>query len=174
LTGDPVVLNRKRSPSLHLHRAIRASTSIQAVYPDATIAIDGREVRCWDGGTTGNCRFDLALRDAPDRLTVASTLTYRGEARSTEVGSLAGWAMPLRRPWIILDHTIEILLRRLEECTLDNLDDAERQRLVLIHPDVSGVSMTDFGLSRERKLELIQNGQAAAREKLAGFSGERR
>ncbi len=172
LTGDAVVLDRERTPALHLHRAIRASTSIQAIFPDALIVAHGREIRCWDGGTTGNCRFDLALRAAPERLTIASTLTYCGAPRWTTVGPLRGWALFWSRPRAILGHTIEILLRRLETSALESLSDGERRQLLLVRPDVSGVATTDFGLSRSRKLELIRSGRAAAREALDGLSRE--
>jgi predicted acylesterase/phospholipase RssA len=162
LNGDELVLNRQRTPELGVHKGVRASTSIQGVYPDAEIVIAGSSIRCWDGGMTGNCRFDIAHRRGPAQATVASSLTYAGTPKWTELTPLAGWF----RPWArksVLSQSISILMRRLEDVMYDELSQEERKRFVLLRPDFGRVDMLDFGLSRQRKQELIDNGRAAVR-----------
>jgi predicted acylesterase/phospholipase RssA len=162
LNGDEIVLNRKKTPDLSLHKAVRASTSIQGVYPDAEIVISGSSIRCWDGGTTGNCRFDIAHREGPASITWASSLTYAGDPRWTELTFLGGWLTPWAR-LSILSHSISILMRRLEDVMYEKLTPDERSKFILLRPDVGKVDMLDFGLSRRGKRELIDNGRAAVR-----------
>jgi NTE family protein len=154
-TGDPVVFWRgnRTSAGVPIAKAVRASMSIQGFFCEPTIDIPDekgrvRSVRCWDGGSTGNCRFDLGLRYFPERPVIASSLTYRGEP------------IPIRRSllrnrrWLneVRDHTIDVLLRELEVALRDAMPEADK-RLLLLHPPLSGIKTFDFridGATRAR------------------------
>jgi predicted acylesterase/phospholipase RssA len=109
-TGTCLILNREQEPTMFLHHAVRASMSIQFVFDEFVLQVGGRSTTCWDGGTTGNCRFDLADRLYSGRPTVASTLTYRGEVVSTQTGILTWYLRPLK----VLNHSTSILLKSVE------------------------------------------------------------
>jgi predicted acylesterase/phospholipase RssA len=82
-SGGCLIINADKDGSMLVHRAVRASMSIQWAFREIDLEVDGRPYRCWDGGTTGNCRFDVANRIYPGRPTIASSLTYRGDIVET-------------------------------------------------------------------------------------------
>jgi predicted acylesterase/phospholipase RssA len=166
-TGTCLVLNRSTESSMFIHRAVRASMSIQWVFREIDIEVEGRPHRCWDGGTTGNCRFDIANRIYPGRPTIASSLTYRGdivETHSSYLGSLF-------RPYAVLNHTTSIMMRAVEQALREAIPPAERHNTVFVEPRLEygggRVETLDFGLDRESRKELVENGKLAMREKLS-------
>jgi predicted acylesterase/phospholipase RssA len=156
-TGNALVLNRATAPALHVHKAVRASISIQGIFRDIAIEFQGKEVRCWDGGTTGNCRFDIAALRNPDLDTIAVSLTYRGSVVSTDTGFLTAWKRPLR----IAGHSASILMRQLEELTNQHFRPTGKGQIRHVQPDLGDVGTLDFGLSVSKKKELFKNGRIA-------------
>jgi predicted acylesterase/phospholipase RssA len=164
LSGENILCNRERTPDLAIAKAVRASMSIQGVFRPVSLDMPGpngemNAVKCWDGGTTGNCRFDLPLATAPRRPVIASSLTYRGEAVDVDKGFL-------RSPWRLSrtrDHTISILMRENEQILLDSVDPGH-QKVLVIRPPLSGLSTFDLTIPTDRKAAAI----AAAREHALG------
>jgi predicted acylesterase/phospholipase RssA len=164
-TGDSIILNEKECAILEVHKAVRASASIQGWFKDVTIDVAGTNVRCWDGGTTGNCRFDVALKLSADRPVIASSLTYRGEPTPVDKGVLTSW----RRATRIREHSISILMRQLEQIAFDCLPIETRKNICIVKPDLAGTSTFDFSLDALRKEELFSNGEAATKDALKRF-----
>ncbi len=161
-SGDTVILNADTDPDVPLYRAVRASSSIQGLFRDITINVSGEPVRCWDGGTTGNCRFDIALRRDPTLPTIACTLTKVSKPTPPGASILAATKRPLR----ILVRSSEILMRQIEQITFELLSQEQRDRLVWVRPEFAGVGILDFSLSNQRKRDLIESGATAVRESL--------
>ena len=164
--GECLIINKKKDGSMFVHRAVRASMSIQWVFREIDLEVGGTPHRCWDGGTTGNCRFDLANRIYPGRPTVASSLTYRGdivETYSSYLGSII-------RPYNVLNHTISIMMRAVEQALQDAIPNDERLNTIFLAPrleySAGRVGTFDFRLKREYREELVENGRQAVREKL--------
>ena len=155
LTGSPLIFNKTTAPGLSIARAVRASMSIPLLFKQVTVEIpDGtggmRAVSCWDGGTTGNCRFDLAARELPSLPVIASSLTYRGEPVLTPRTSL-GFLLRIRDTY---DQAINCLLRQTEELLLEQF--AERQpRILLLRPPLSSISTFALDLSSDLKARAI-------------------
>ena len=165
-TGESLILNSQKEGTMYVHLAVRASMSIQWVFREITLDVGGKPHLCWDGGTTGNCRFDIANRLYPGRPTVASSLTYRGEIVTTH-SSLVGAVF---RPYRVLSHTTSIMMRVVEEALRDAIPDDQLQNTFFVEPrlEYTGgrVDTFDFGLRRRHREELVRNGRLAAREKL--------
>ena len=160
-TGTPRHLSPIQSPDTDVSRAVRASISIPVVFQDVTVTINGNEIRCWDGGTTGNCRFDLARQNDASRLTVASSVTYGGETRQ-----LTG-RFPLVRAVKAFNHMLDILLRRMEDTLAEALGPEVMKEVVIVRPKLAGVGTLDFRISRAKREMLARNGREAVREELA-------
>jgi predicted acylesterase/phospholipase RssA len=170
-TGDSLILNKHEEPGMFVHSAVRASMSIQCVFNEIELEVKGKPVLCWDGGTTGNCRFDLANRMRPERPTIASTLTYRGDVVSTRTGSLGFWL----RPFKVLNHSTAILMRSIEKTVWESLPDDVKRNIILVEPRLTGagpraINTYDFDLSTEHRRVLINNGREATRDALDRFA----
>ena len=122
---------------------------------------NGQPITCWDGGVTGNCRFDLSLRKYPDILTVASSVTYRGDPRALPNGFSTG----LIRSLLVADRSADFWLRRIEDLTEEMLGPAHANLLV-VRPDLAGVTTTSFGISRTERETLFENGRLAVADAL--------
>jgi NTE family protein len=164
--GTCLILNRSNVSSMFVHRAVRASMSIQWVFREIEIEVDKRPHRCWDGGTTGNCRFDIANRIYPGRPTIASSLTYRGDTVETHSSYLGS----LFRPYAVLNHTTSIMMRAVEQALREAIPESERDNTVFVEPSLEygagRVGTFDFGLSREFREQLVENGRLAMRDNL--------
>lgn len=161
-TGDALILNTDCDPLVPIHRAVRASSSIQGLFKDITINVSGKPVRCWDGGTTGNCRFDIALKRDPALPTIACTLTRVSDPMPPGASILASTKRPLR----ILVRTSEILMRQIEKITYEMLPKEQQDRVIWVSPEFAGVGLLDFSLSAEKKRALIESGASAVRDSL--------
>lgn len=166
-TGECLVLNRSSESSMFVHRAVRASMSIQWVFKEIDIEVTGRPRRCWDGGTTGNCRFDIANRIYPGRPTIASSLTYRGDVVETHSSYLGS----IFRPYVVFNHTTSIMMRAVEQALREAIPADERDNTIFVAPrleySAGRVGTLDFNLDREFREELVQNGKLATREILS-------
>ena len=164
--GECLVINSKEDGSMLVHRAVRASMSIQWVFREIDLTVRGTPHRCWDGGTTGNCRFDIANRIYPERPTVASSLTYRGEIVETHSSYLGS----IFRPYTVLNHTTSIMMRAVEQALREAIPAQERHNTIFLEPrleySAGRVGTFDFGLKREYREELVENGRQAVRENL--------
>jgi predicted acylesterase/phospholipase RssA len=161
-TGDSVELSRKDSPVVHVHRAVRASIAIQGAFRDIAIEVNGRRIRCWDGGSTGNCRFDLAYRMDKGLDTLGSSITYGGGVVQTDASILTAGVRPIK----LINQSAGILMRRLETILEDHFVPDGAGRIRIVRPGFGDVSTLDFGLKREKKKELFNNGRVAAAEAL--------
>jgi predicted acylesterase/phospholipase RssA len=167
-TGECLIINCGKDGSMFVHRAVRASMSIQWVFREIVLEVDGKPHRCWDGGSTGNCRFDVANRIYPGRPTIASSLTYRGEIVETHSSYLGS----VFRPYQVLSHTTSIMMRAVEQALREAMPAEERQNTTFLEPRLeysSGggrVETFDFNLKREYREELVENGRLVVREKL--------
>jgi predicted acylesterase/phospholipase RssA len=161
LTGNCLILNKENTPELHVHLAVRASISIQGVFREIPIEVQGKPVQCWDGGTTGNCRFDIAHNQSPACLTIASSLTYRGNPVPINGSSIFIW----KRPWQIMNHSISILMRQIEELVERNIGNIH-----IVRPPLGGVGTLDFGIGIEKKKELFRNGSIATAQVIEKLS----
>ena len=164
--GQCLILNRETEGSMQVHRAVRASMSIQWFFREIEIEVGGTPHVCWDGGTTGNCRFDVANRLYSGRPTVASSLTYRGEIVTTRSNIFGS---PLR-PYKVLSQTTSILMRAFEQALREAMPDDQVQNTIFVEPrleySAGRVDTYDFGLLRKHREELVENGRLAVREKL--------
>ena len=133
-TGNPVALGDGSLVS-----ALRASMSIPGVF--APVAIDGRLLI--DGGMANNVPVNLARELGADVLIVVD---LSGELLNRE---------QLTSPLGILNQTIGFQLQRNSDQQLGEL----RAGDVLIQPDLTGYSSTDFWLSQQ----MVEIGVAAAR-----------
>jgi predicted acylesterase/phospholipase RssA len=168
--GECLILNCDTEGSMFVHRAVRASMSIQWVFREITLEVEGKPRLCWDGGTTGNCRFDIANRLYPSRPTIASSLTYRGEVVTTHTGLLGATFRPIK----VLSHSMSIMMRAVEQAIREAIPASEAQNTIFIEPrleySAGRVDTFDFGLRRQYREELVENGRHAVREKLCSKS----
>lgn len=125
--------------------------------------IDGRDVSCWDGGTTGNCRFDLARLNDPSRLTVASSVTYGGAV--VKLDSFFGLVRAARA----FNHMLDVLLRRMEDCMSEALGPEIMKNVLMVRPDLGGVSTLDFRIGRSARARLARSGRTAMKEALEHY-----
>lgn len=161
LTGKSIVANRDVSKNTFVSSAVRASMSIQGVFREESMDLNGSTITCWDGGVTGNCRFDLSMREYPAILTVASSVTYRGDPRALPNGFATG---PIRA-LLIGDRSADFWLRRIEDLTEEMLGSA-RANLVVVRPDLAGVKTTSFGIGKTLRQTLFENGRLATGDAL--------
>ena len=163
--GDEVVINSDTDHSVPLYLAVRASSLVQGLFRDITIDISGEPIRCWDGGTTGNCRFDIALNRNPTLPTIACSLTSISESIPQDTSFLSA----IRRPMNIFIRTTEILTRQIEKITFDMLAEDQKKRLIFVRPGFGDVGVLDFSMSVQKKKGLIDSGAAAARGSLDAY-----
>jgi predicted acylesterase/phospholipase RssA len=166
--GESVVASPSTSPGTFVSAAVRASMSIQGIFLDESIDYNGVAIKCWDGGVTGNCRFDLSQQKYPELLTVASSVTYRGEVTTLPDSILTGAI----RPVLVLNRSADFWLRQIENLTQTLLGD-RMKNVLLVHADLDGVSTLDFQINDERKRKLIDNGRDRAATLLAAHYGAR-
>jgi len=164
-TGESIICNRTSTPSLSIAKAVRASMSVQGVFKEIQLDLPEpggkiRTVTCWDGGTTGNCRFDIAYRNNVPQPVIASSLTYRG----SPVQIRGGW---FRRATKIRDHSINIMLRQMESLIVENLSQPER--VLLIHPPLQGLSSAAFSIKNPRKAAAIEAACVHAKREIEVF-----
>jgi predicted acylesterase/phospholipase RssA len=164
MTGECLILNGERSAATFVSDAVRASMSIQGIFVPEPLDYGGRRVMCWDGGATGNCRFDVARRMGGD-LTVASSVTYRGEPRFLRTGRIKAALQPLR----VADRCADIWLRHIETMTEELIGEEGMRNIILVRPNLDGVETMDFRIDERRRRTLIDNGRAQTEEKLEVF-----
>jgi predicted acylesterase/phospholipase RssA len=167
LNGDSVALNYKTAPATLVSRAIRASISIQGVFIPEEIDVNGQRILCWDGGVTGNCRFDLAHEQGGD-LTVASSVTYRGDFTSPSQCRLTAFL----RPFQVFNRSADIWLMQIERLTEKLLGEEAMRNIVVVRPDLDGVGTLDFRIPERRRKLLMDNGRAQAKAELERFAGK--
>jgi predicted acylesterase/phospholipase RssA len=170
LNGESVVLSRDESDGTFVSDAVRASMSIQGVFLEVQVDRNGEAITAWDGGVTGNCRFDLSCAKYPDALTLASSVTYRGNPRALPNGI---W-LALLRPLLVSDRAADFWLRQIENLTESLLSSEQKQRLCIVRPDLAGVTTTSFTISADKRRKLISNGRAATRKALDHYEGAER
>lgn len=160
-TGESLILNRDEEPKMFVHSAVRASMSMPWIFKEIELEIDGKPIKCWDGGTTGNCRFDIAARLYPDRPIIASSLTYRGEVVDTGSGL---FGIPFR-PLKVLNHSTSILMRSFEEALKQAMPSDQIKQIIFLEPSLSiGSTVVNtyyFQLALIERSILIENGRAA-------------
>jgi predicted acylesterase/phospholipase RssA len=161
-TGDTVVLNAGADPNVAIYRGVRASASIQGLFKDITIDVAGEPVRCWDGGTTGNCRFDIAMARDPAIPTIACTLTRVSDPMPPGASFMASATRPMR----ILVRSSEILMRQIENITYELMSKEQQESIIWVRPEFASVRIIDFSLSAQRKRDLIASGAAAVKASL--------
>lgn len=167
LTGETIICDAAHTDYLTVARAVRASMSIQGFFKNVTLDLrqpDGTmlSVPCWDGGTTGNCRFDLAAREYSQYPIIASSLTYRGEPTEVEKG-LTGLPRRLTR---IREHSINILMRQTEQLLRENV---KHDSLLVLTPPLSGLTTFAFNVSNAKKVEAINSAYTYARHEIAAL-----
>ena len=171
ITGSPLAFNRLATPGLAIARAVRASMSIPFFFMNVDLEIPDntggvRTVQCWDGGTTGNCRFDLSARQLPLLPVIASSLTYRGEPVMIARGPLTFYL----RIKDTYDQTVNHLLRQSEQQLLDALA-ARKPGILLLRPPLSGISTFALDLDGDTKSRAIEAAYRYTRETIAATGG---
>jgi predicted acylesterase/phospholipase RssA len=164
--GECLIINAANAGSMYVHLAVRASMSIQWVFSAITLEVLGKPHLCWDGGTTGNCRFDVANRLYPGRPTIASSLTYRGEIVTTHSSVLGA----VFRPYKVLNHTNSIMMRAVEVALLEAIPSNARNNTIFVQPRLEyskGRGGTfNFALKQKYRAQLVENGRRALRDKI--------
>jgi predicted acylesterase/phospholipase RssA len=161
-TGHSILCNRDTTPSVKVAQAVRGSMSIPGVFRPVTIDLpDGeggtRPVVCWDGGVTGNCRFDVAAKRNSYPV-VSSSLTYRSDA----VYAGGGIASLFR----LSNHATDILLKTIESLVWDNMETNVRDRICILRPPLSGLGTVSFSGSVIERDKAIQSAYVYAKEEL--------
>jgi len=164
--GDSLVANAITAERCSVAAAVRASLSIQGIFLEETIEYQGRKVVCWDGGVTGNCRFDLSARKYPEILTVASSVTYAGKPRELQSSFLAGFLRPLR----VFNRSADFWLRQIENLTADLLGKAMEQ-VVIVRPEIADVTTLKFWIPQRTRELLFENGRCEAEKQLSIYEG---
>lgn len=165
LTGESILFDALETPAVPIAMAVRASLSIQGVFEEISIDLPGKPAtRFWDGGTTGNCRFDIALRRNPCPV-VSSSLTYRGEPVDIDKGVVRA-LFRIRR---IREHSFNILLRQAESLIKENISSADRSRLLALEVPLSGITTFDFDIDNVRKQQAIDQATAFADAEIKKF-----
>jgi predicted acylesterase/phospholipase RssA len=160
--GSSIVINRITAPCVPVAAAVRASMSIQGVFLEETIEYNGEAIQCWDGGVTGNCRFDLSYEKYPNLLTIASSVTYGGDPRELP----NGFWMGILRPFRVADRSADFWLCQIESLTEHLLGAEAMRQILVVRPDVAGITTSQFWLSRQKRLLLFANGRKAVVEAL--------
>ncbi|HYI07901.1 MAG TPA: patatin-like phospholipase family protein [Thermoanaerobaculia bacterium] len=155
--GESVIASKRHSPTTFVSAAVRASMSIQGLFLEEIVDYNGQRILCWDGGVTGNCRFDLSAEDHPEALTIASSVTYRGESEGLPNSALTA----VLRPLLVLNRSADFWLRQIESLTEHLLEPEKMKRVCIVRPDLAGVTTTDFHIPFATKRTLVENGRAA-------------
>jgi predicted acylesterase/phospholipase RssA len=163
-TGDCLIINSETSGDTFISDGVRASMSIQGIFTPHPLDFAGKRVICWDGGATGNCRFDIASGMDGD-LTVASSVTYRGEPKFLRTSPIKAAIQPLR----VVNRCADIWLHHIEKMTEQLLGEERMKSIVIVRPGLDGVDTMDFRIDERRRRLLIDNGRARADEELAKF-----
>jgi NTE family protein len=159
-TGDCLDLCEKNCAEAWVSTAVRASMSIQGLFRATEITYRTKKVSCWDGGTTGNCRFDLAHAIDRDRLTVGCSLTYRGEpTRSRTLLGIAG-------------RSADIWLRQIENVTEELL--GRPDHVLVVRPDLGDSGTLKFWMGPKKRRRLMDNGFTAMNQHLDAYEGAAR
>jgi NTE family protein len=154
-TGEQILLTSGAvSGDTKVSHAVRASISIPLVFREIEIEVNQVKKLCWDGGLTGNCRFDLALEKDPDILTIGSSVTYPGNIVPTS------HAFGAIRPLLVLNHASDVALRSMEDGMARALG-ARMASVRIVRPNLEGVGTMDFKISRTVRQKLFDNGRAA-------------
>ncbi|HXH94035.1 MAG TPA: patatin-like phospholipase family protein [Thermoanaerobaculia bacterium] len=164
MTGECLIVNSENCGATFVSDGVRASMSIQGIFVPAPLDCAGRHVVCWDGGATGNCRFDIARRLGGE-LTVASSVTYRGEPRFLRTGRIRAALQPLQ----VADRCADIWLHHIEKMTEELLGEEVMKKIIIVRPDLDGVETMDFGIDERRRRLLIENGRAQTENQLKIF-----
>jgi len=151
MTGDSLQLNRDETPAVLVADAVRASMSIPFVFEPIVIDYHGHCITCWDGGVTGNCRFDVARKRNTSLLTIASSVTYRGDHRDVGTGVLR----PLLHYFRTSDHTSDIMLRQMEMQLADALGEEIMRRVLIVRPPLGATSTFSFRTTPKQLREFI-------------------
>jgi NTE family protein len=167
-TGECLVLNSVNGGATFVSDAVRASMSIQGIFVPTPLDYAGRRVICWDGGATGNCRFDIARGMAGD-LTIASSVTYRGEPYFLHASRIKAALQPLR----VADRCADIWLHHIERMTEELLGEEAMKGIIIVRPDLDGVETLDFRIAEARRRLLIENGRAQTTQCLTAFETKR-
>lgn len=167
--GDPVVMgpNLNETPDSFVSQAVRASMSIQGIFLEIDIDLNGQKIKAWDGGVTGNCRFDLSCDKYPEILTLASSVTYRGDIQSLPNSACTAFFRPL----LVADRSADFWLRQIENLTEGLLPDARKEHLKIVRPDLAGVTTTSFTIPPDKRRTLIENGCLATHRALNEYEG---
>lgn len=165
--GDSLLMSPVDTPDSFVSQAVRASMSIQGIFLEIEIDRNGRAITAWDGGVTGNCRFDLSCARYPDILTVASSVTYRGDSRALPNSAYTAFVRPL----LVADRSADFWLRQIENLTEELLPVAQKQHLKIVRPDLAGVTTTSFTIPPDKRRILIENGCLATHRALNEYEG---
>ena len=155
MTGECLTVNSESCGATFVSDAVRASMSIQGIFVPEPLDYSGRRIVCWDGGATGNCRFDIASR-MDGELTVASSVTYRGEPRFLQTSRIKAALQPLH----VADRCADIWLRHIEKMTEELLGEEKMEKIIVVRPNLDGVETMDFRIDERRRRVLIENGHA--------------
>ena len=165
--GDCVVMDPTATPHSFVSQAVRGSMSIQGIFLEIPVESNGHTITAWDGGVTGNCRFDLSCAKYPGILTLASSVTYRGDTRSLPNSA---WTAVVR-PLLVADRSADFWLRQIENLTESLLPAATKKQLKIVRPDLAGVTTTAFTIPPEKRRTLIENGCLATHRALDEYEG---
>ena len=163
-TGDPIVIDRDRTGTTTLDSAVRASISIPLLFDEARMEIRGKTHFAWDGGLSGNCRFDIASPHNNDIPTVGSTVTYRGQPIQLKDKSMADWLA-------LIEHINSVFLKNIESFVINTLSDKEIRNLIIVRPDFDDVRTLSFDLEPAKKLDLFENGRQATLDEISKWVG---
>lgn len=161
-TGNSLQLNRDETPALLIADAVRASMSIPFVFEPVVIDYRGQRTTCWDGGVTGNCRFDLARKRNTNNLTIASSVTYRGEYRDVTTGVLRS----LLRYFRTNDHVSDIMLRQMEAQLADALGEEVMRQVLVVQPPLGTTNTFSFRTTPTRLQEFITQARLSTQHAL--------
>lgn len=156
-TGKQLILNRHECPATLVGNAVRASISLPGAFKEVELEICGRRYKCWDGGIAGNCRIDIAQKLHSDNLIVASTLTYRGEPVFE--------SFPLLKLKYILDQVISCAMKNIDD-RINELVSSSANDIIIVKPDLNGVSTYDFHITADQRSTLFKNGNLATRKSI--------
>ncbi len=165
-TEKTVVLDGTGFGEVALFAAVRGSASIPCVFQEFSLTLPAGLIVCWDGGLTGNCRFDLALAGKAENAPVvaASSLTY------SKASAPPRWYQFYKKPVLKGMGTIHAAMAALEEERYKQY--GNRPDFIYIRADTpADIETHRFGLSPEKKMRLIDLGWAAATGKLSPPAG---
>jgi NTE family protein len=148
--------------------AVRASISIPFVYdPVELTAADGTVSTLVDGGVLSNFPIDIFDRNdrAPRWPTFGVKIIEPFTSGSRRL--LPRW-IPRARPVQLLEDLVATLIVGRDQRALNMPCTRERTMFV----DTSAIGTLEFGASRQKKRQVLDNGRAAARQFLSGWDWE--